>query len=59
MGGEEFRINRHTLLDMKCIINKVLLHSTENNTQYLAIIYNGEESGKEYIYIYYITEYNT
>ena len=51
MGGEEFRINRHTLLHMKCIINQVLLHNTENNTQYLAIIYNGEESGKEYIYI--------
>jgi len=55
-GGEEFRNNRYILLHIKWIINKVLLYSTESYTQYLAIVYNGEESEKEHVYN--ITEYN-
>ena len=50
--NQEFGINRYTLLSIKQIDNKDLLHSTENYIQYLTINYNGKESEKEYIYIY-------
>ena len=43
----EFGFNRYTLLYIK-MINKDLLYSTRNCTQYLVITYKG----KEYIYIY-------
>ena len=45
-------INICTLLYIKQIINKDLLYSTENSTQYSVITYKGKESEKEYIYIY-------
>ena len=53
-GGisEKFEISRYKLLYVKQINNKDLLCSIGNYTQYLAIIYNGKESEKEYIYIY-------
>ena len=34
------------------IINKDLLYSTGNATQYSVITYMGKESGKEWIYVY-------
>ena len=34
--------------------NKELLYSTGSYTQYLIITYNGKESEKDYLYIYYI-----
>ena len=54
-GGEinkEFGINIYTLLYIKQIINKDLLYSTENSTQYSVITYMGKESEKEQIYVY-------
>ena len=41
------------------IINKGLLYSTGNNTEYLVITYNGEESEHIYIYIYTHTHTHT
>ena len=48
-GGinQEFEINIYTVLHIKEIINKDLLYSTKNNTQYFVIIYKGKESEKE------------
>ena len=40
---------------MKWIINKDLLYSTKNSTQYSVTTYMGKESEKEWIYMY-ITE---
>ena len=48
----KFQIKKCTLLYMKYIINKDLLYSTENSTQYSVIIYMGKESEKECIYVY-------
>ena len=44
-------MNRYTVLYIK-EINKDLLYSTGNYSQYLVIIYNGKESEKEYVYMY-------
>ena len=43
----EFGINRDTLLYIKYIINKDLLYSTGNSTQYSVITYMGRESEKK------------
>ena len=53
-GGinQEFGINIHTLLYRKQIINKDLLYSTGNSTQYSVITYMEKESEKEWIYVY-------
>ena len=53
-GGinEEFEINIYTLLYIKQIINRDLLYSTGNSTQYSVITYMGKESEKEWIYVY-------
>ena len=51
----EFKINRYTLLCIKQINSKYLLYNTENYIQYLARIYNGAKSKKEYLYVYIIT----
>ena len=55
-GGEginyEVLINIYTLLYIKQIINKDLLYSIENSTQYSVITYMGKESEKEEIYVY-------
>ena len=40
----ESGINIYTLLYIKEIINKDLLYSTGNSTQYSVITYNGKES---------------
>ena len=48
-------INIDTLLYIKQIINKDLLYSTGNSTQYSAITYMRKKSEAEWIYIY-ITE---
>ena len=53
--NQELGINRYIPLYIKQINNKDLLYSTGNYIQYLVITYNGEESGKEYMYVY-ITE---
>ena len=47
-GGvnQEFRINIYTLLYIKQIINKDLLYSTGNDTQYFVMIYKGKEPEK-------------
>ena len=52
-GGinQEFGIDIYTLLYMEGINNKVLLYSTGNYIQYLAISYNGKEHENEYIYM--------
>ena len=44
----EFGISRYKLLYIGWI-NKVLLYSTGNSTQYSVITYNGRESEKAYI----------
>ena len=47
-GGlnQEYGSEIYTLLKIKWIHNKNLLHSTGNSLQYLTIIYNGKESEK-------------
>ena len=52
-GGinQEFGINIYTPLYIKQIINKDLLYSPGNSTQYSVIIYMGKESEKEWIYV--------
>ena len=55
VGGErnwEFGIDIYTLLYIKQIINKDLLYSTGDSTEYSAITYMGKESEKEQIYVY-------
>ena len=42
----------YTLLYVKQIINKDLLISIENSTQYCVRAYMGKESKKEWIYVY-------
>ena len=49
--NKEFGINRYTLLYIKQINNKDLLHSTGNYIQYLIINYNGKEFEKVYVWI--------
>ena len=53
-GGinQEFGINIYALLYIKQIINKDLLYSTGNSTQYTVITYMGKESEKEWKYVY-------
>ena len=53
-GGinQEVGINIYTLLYTKQIINKDLLYSTGNSTQYSVITYMRKESKKEQIYVY-------
>ena len=48
----EIGINIYTLLYIKQIINKDLLSSTGNSTQYSVMAYMGKESKKEWIYVY-------
>ena len=52
-GGDnqEFGINIYTLLHIKQIINRDLMYSTGNSTQYSVITYMGKESEKEWIYV--------
>ena len=50
--NEEVGINTYTLPYVKQIINKDLLYSTRNSTQYSVITYMGKESEKEWIYVY-------
>ena len=58
MGGEinwEIGIDIYTLLYVKSITNKNLLHSTGNSIQYSVMVYMGRESKKKksgYIYMY-------
>ena len=49
--NQKFGSNICTLLYIKQIINKDLLYSTGNSTQYFVITYKGKESEKEYIYM--------
>ena len=53
-GGinQELGMNTHTLLYIKQIINKDLLYSTGNSTQYFVMICMRKESKKEWIYVY-------
>ena len=48
----EIGIDMHTLLCMKQIINKSLLYSTGNSTQYSAVSCMGNESMDGYIHGY-------
>ena len=48
----EFGVRRSKLLSIERINNKVLLHSTGNNTQYPVINHNGKTMKRVYIYIY-------
>ena len=51
--NQEFGISRYTPLYIKQIINKALLYSTGNSTQYFVIAYMGKESEKNrYMYMY-------
>ena len=54
MVGEGYIWDKQIYTAMYKIINKGLLYSTGNNTEYLVITYNGEES--EHIYIYTHTD---
>ena len=49
--NQEFGINRYTLLYIRSIINKDLLYSTGNSTQYSVITYVGKETEKEWMYV--------
>ena len=49
--NQEYGMNRYILLQMKQI-NKDLLDSAGNSTQFLVMTYNGKQSEKEYIYVY-------
>ena len=53
-GGtdREFGIDIYTLLYMEWIVNRDLLYSTGNSTQYSVITYMGKESEKGWIYVY-------
>ena len=53
-GGinQEFGINRYTLPYIKKIMNKDLLYSTRNSTQYSVMTSVGKESKKEWICVY-------
>ena len=48
----EIGIDIYILLYIKWIINKDLLYSTGNSTQYSVMNYMGKESKKEWIYVY-------
>ena len=54
-GGMEWKVgvSRCKLLCIEWINNKDLLYRRGNSTQYLGITYNGKESEKEWIYVYY------
>ena len=54
--NQEVGINIYTILYIKQIINKNLLCSTMNSSQYSVITYMGKESEKEWIYVYILTE---
>ena len=60
MGGvnSELEINVYTLLNAQQVINQCLLYSTRSYIQHLVITYNGKESEKEYVYIYFNPEYS-
>ena len=49
---KEFGMDMYTLLYVKWITNKDLLHSTGNSVQYHGEGWMGGESGGEWIYIY-------
>ena len=50
--NQDAGINIHTLLNLKQIINKDLLYSIENATQYSVVTYMGKESEKNrYMYM--------
>ena len=54
VGGrdnQEFGINTYTLLHIKQIINRDLMQSAANSTQYSVVTYMGKESEKEWIYV--------
>ena len=48
----EIGIDIYTLLCIKQITNKDLLYSTKKSTQYSVMTYMGNESKKEWIYVY-------
>ena len=50
--NQEVGINRYILLYIRQIINKGLLYSTGNSTQYSVINYLAKESEKEQVYVY-------
>ena len=50
--NQEFRINIYTLLYVKYTRNKDLLYCRENSTQHSIIICIGNESEKEWMYVY-------
>ena len=47
----EFGINMYTLLYLKWITNKDLLHSTGNSAQCYEAVWMGGESGGEWIHV--------
>jgi len=51
-----FGIGTCTLRYMECLVNRDLLYSTENYTQYSVMIHMGKESETEYDVCIYITE---
>ena len=60
MGGERVEggidldcgIDKHTVLYLKQMTNKDLLHNIGNAAQYSVITYMGKEFEKEYIHVY-------
>ena len=53
-GGINWEIGTdiYTLLYIRQVVNKDLLYSTGNSTQYSIITYMGKEPDKEWIYVY-------
>ena len=50
--NQEVGINTYTLLYIKQIINKIVLYSTGDSTQYSVMSYMGKESTKEWACVY-------
>ena len=48
----ETEIDKYMLLYIKQITNKDLVYSTENKTQWSVMAIKGEESKKEWIYVF-------
>ena len=48
----EIEIDIYTLLYIKQIVNKNLVYSIRNSTQYSVMTYVGKESKKEWMYVY-------
>ena len=52
VNTNRYKTDNYTLIDIKQIIDKDLLYSRGNSTQYSVVTYMWKESEKEWIYIH-------